>query len=120
LVYDRWTAEGLRNVQTHSSQGRTAWTKRMDRAAELAERSPWAQQVLAFYSCVLELQREIYERTKIQDSPALANQAGLREALNLDEAARSFPDLVAVVRENGPPKLAQQASRLQTASGPQI
>jgi len=88
----------------------------MDRAAELAERNPWAREVLAFYSRILEFQRKICERTQVPDGTASAEQARLRGALNLEEAVRNFPDLVAVVRKNGPPKLAEQACRLRDSS----
>jgi len=107
-------------VPSSSSKGRTVWTKRVDRAAELAERNPWAREVLAFYSRILEFQRGVYERTQVPDGATLIDQAGLRGTLNLDAAARSFPDLVAVVRKSGPPKLAEEASRLCDSSLVQI
>jgi len=120
VIYYRWGAEGLPPVPTRSPQGRNAWTKRIDRAAELAERNPWARDVLAFYLHILKFQRDIYERTQIQDGPTAGGDAGLRRILDMDEATRSFPDLVAVVRKNGPPKLAEEARRLDSASGAQI
>jgi FdhE protein len=107
-------------VPTSSSQGLTFWTKRIDRAAELAERDPWARDVLAFYLHILKFQRDIYERTQIQDGSTAGVGAGFRGILNVDEAVRSFADLLAVVRKNGPPKLADEATRLNGASGAQI
>ena len=104
----------------YSSQGRTTWAKRMDRAAELAERNTWAKEVLGFYLHVLEFQKGIYERIQASDGPAKAELGGLREALNLDAAARSLPELRAVVLKNGPQKLAEEAGRLRETSGPQI
>jgi FdhE protein len=92
----------------------------MDRAAELAERNPWAREVLAFYSRILEFQADIYERADAKEGPAMSGQDGLRRALNLDEAIRGFPGLVAIVRKSGPSKLAEEASRLHTLSGPQL
>ena len=107
-------------MPTSSSQGRSVWTKRIDRAAELAERNPWAREVLEFYSRVLQFQKEVYERGRARSIAAPAEEAGLRKALNLDEAALSFPGLLAVVRKHGPPKLAEEASRLQGSSPTQV
>ena len=119
LVYDHSAAEGLLCLPTSSLKGRTAWTKRMDRASELAEHNPWAREVLAFYSRILQFQSEVYERTRVPDRTASAEKGRLRRSLNLDEAARRFPDLAAIVQKNGPPKLAEEASRLRQLSGPQ-
>ncbi len=106
-------------MPTDSPRGRTNWTKRLDRAAELAERNPWAKEVLEFYLRILEFQKGIYERTQTPDGPPMAEHAGLRGALNLDAAALSFRELVAVVRKNGPPTLAEAANRLRDTSDTQ-
>jgi FdhE protein len=92
----------------------------MDRAAELAERNPWAREVLAFYERVVEFQREIYDRTQFHDVAPLGDRGELHGTLNLDEAARRFPELVTMVRKYGPPKLAEEAGRLHDTSGPKI
>ena len=107
-------------MPTNSLQGRKIWAKRMDRAAELAERNPWAREVLAFYSRILEFQREVYEVSPAMSSAATADQSGLRGRVNLDEAVRDFPRLAAVVEKSGPPKLAEEASRLRGSSSAQI
>jgi FdhE protein len=107
-------------VPTTPSQGRTAWTKRTDRAADLAERNPWARELLEFYLRILEFQRDVYEALPAMSGTAVADQAGLRGSLNLDEAVRSFPNLLALVRKSGPPKLAQEASHLRDSSSAQI
>jgi len=52
----------------------------MDRAAELAERNPWAREVLAFYSRILEFQRKICERTQVPDGTASADEPKFRMA----------------------------------------
>ena len=103
-------------MPTDSSRGRTNWTKRIDRATELAARNPWAKEVLEFYRHVLEFQAEIYERAQVPDRLTITESGGLREALNLDAAAQSFPKLVVVVQKYGPPKLAEEAGRLRDAS----
>jgi FdhE protein len=105
-------------VPTPPSQGRSAWSKRLDRAEELAERNPWASEVLAFYSRILQFQRDLYHGSPA--NPATTRQEGLRSSLNLDGAARSFSDLLAVIRKSGPPKLAEEAGRLQGSSAVQV
>ncbi len=92
----------------------------MNRAAELAERNVWAKEVLEFYLHVLEFQKGIYEGIQASEGPAMPEVAGLRGMLNLDAAARSFPELLAVVLKNGPQKLTEAANRLHETSGPQI
>lgn len=103
-------------MATSSSLDKAAWTKRIDRATELAERNPWAREVLIFYVRILEFQSVVYESTQLQDEGAVAIKAGLRGRLNVDAAARSFPELVAVVQKNAPPKLAEDAVRLRDSS----
>ncbi len=103
-------------MPTDSSRGRTNWTKRIDRATELAARNPWAKEVLDFYRRVLQFQAEIYERTQVPDRLTITRLGGVREAVDLDAAAHSFPRLVAEVQKYGPPKLAEEAGRLRDAS----
>jgi len=102
-------------VPSSFSQSR-AWAKRVERTFELAERNPWAKEVLAFYARILEFQRQIFEETQVQDHPDPVGAAGLRAILTLDEAARRFPELVVVVRKHGPSKLAEEASRMRGSS----
>ena len=116
LVYDRLAAEGVSYVSSSFSQSGAAWAKRIDRTSELAERNPWAKEVLAFYTRILEFQREIFEKTQVQNHPISVGEAGLRAILKLDEAARRFPELAVVVRKYGPPKLAEEASRMRGSS----
>lgn len=72
------------------SQGPATWSKRIDRAAELAQRNPWASEVLGFYGHILHFQKAIYERTKLLKGPA-ATDAELRQAVDLDAASAVFP-----------------------------
>jgi FdhE protein len=107
-------------VPTSPSQARPDWPKRLNRAAELADRNPWAREVLAFYSRILQFQSDLYQGSRAMLGPPGTHQDGLRGSLNLDEAIRFFPDLVVVVRETGPQKLAEEAGRLQGSSVTQI
>jgi FdhE protein len=92
----------------------------MDRASELAQHNLWAREVLAFYSRILQFQSEVYERTRVPDGTASAEKVRLRRVLNLDEPARRFPDLAALVQKSGPPRLAEEASRLRGSSHTQV
>jgi FdhE protein len=51
---------------------------------------------------------------------ATIHQDGLRRSLNLEATVRSFSGLLAVVRKSGPPRLAEEAGRLQALSDKQI
>jgi FdhE protein len=113
-------AKGHPHLPNSQTQGRPAWSKRLDRAAELADRNPWAREILAFYSRILQFQKDLYERSHAMSGPPGTNRDGLRGSLNLDEAIRCFPDLIVVVRETGPPKLAEEAGRLRGSSATQI
>ena len=96
------------------------WTRRINRAAELAERNPCAREILAFYLRIVEFQRDVYEASPAISGTSMADQAGLRESLNLDEAVGNFPQLAAVVEKSGPTKLAEEAGRLRGSSSAQI
>ena len=107
-------------MSTSPSQGRKVWTRRIDRAAELADRNPYAREVLLFYSRILEFQSRVYEATQVRDIPASGDRSGLRGSLDLDESVRHFPELTAVVQKSGPTNLAEEASRLRGSSSAQL
>ena len=79
----------------------------------LAGQNPWAREVLDFYGHILRFQKAIYDRTQLQEVPKLPGEIQLRDAIDLDEAERSFPGLVALVEAHGPAKMAEQAGRLR-------
>ena len=106
-------------MPTTWSQGQTTWTKRIDRAVELADQNPSAKQVLAFYSHVLVFQKAIYEKAKGVTRSPLTHPEELRAALDVDEASCGLPDLIEIVSKNGPIMLAQFADRLRNSSGQQ-
>lgn len=92
---------------------RTTWAARIDRAALLAERNPWAKQVLDFYGRILEFQKGIVET---QGNAHIDSQVEFRDALALEDAEKNTPALLRLVQRHGPSKLAAQAARLQNVS----
>ena len=120
LRYHHLAVDGPTFVPTTWSQDRGTWIERIERAAQLSEQNPWASEVLDFYGYILQFQKIIYERTRLHDAPTLTTKSGLREAVDLDAAERSFPDLVVLVRAHGPAGLAERASRLRDSPGSEI
>lgn len=116
LGYYRCGDGGLVKVPLAWSENRATWPRRIDRAGDLAESYQWAQEVLAFYSRILEFQREVFEATQVADEQSLARDGNLRRALDLNEAAGNIPALVAIVREHGPVKLAEEGAGLRESS----
>lgn len=100
-------------MSTTWTPSQKSWTERINRAAELAERNAWASGILPFYLRVLKLQCEIYKGSQVKNVQSSIRDMGLRNALNVGEAAAKIPELVAVVRESGPAKLAETAKLLQ-------
>jgi FdhE protein len=116
LGYHRLATKGLPDLPIAWSQGRTPWKERIDRAAELGGRGPWAKQVLTFYGRVLQYQESLFEKLELRFGREAAAVGGLRQALDLDEAARSFPPLIAIVADSAPLPLAQFADHLRSQS----
>jgi len=120
LRYHHLAVDGPIFVPTAWSQDRGTWIERIERAAQLSERNPWAGEVLGFYGHILQFQKTIYEQTRPHHAPRLTTEPGLREAVDLDAAERSFPDLVVLVSAHGPAGLAERASRLRDSPGSEI
>ncbi|MGA9565316.1 MAG: formate dehydrogenase accessory protein FdhE [Candidatus Korobacteraceae bacterium] len=100
-------------MSTAWSQDRKSWENRIDRCTELRTSSPWATQVLTFYCRVLQYQRSLSEKFGTQRELTNATATGLRDRLDLRQAAMSLPVLVEIVAEAGPPALAQMAGSLR-------
>jgi FdhE protein len=90
------------------------WGKRIERAADLAERHPSSTEVLRFYGRILDFQKTLYEN--ISTPPTANPDVSFRERLNVDTAMQYLPALLALVRRAGPAKLAQQATEIAHAS----
>jgi FdhE protein len=102
------------------TQNRATWPKRIERAEELAERNPWAGEVLGFYRRILAFQKEIYENGERSKGPDLTAATDLRTSINLDRATDSFSGLLTIVQAHGPAKLVEDAGRLRNLSQPQV
>ena len=77
----------------------TPWPARIERARELAERQPWAGEILGFYAELAERQSAIAEAA-VSAPPAA-------EGLPVWVAEHSLPAIVEVAVRQGPEKLAQ-------------
>jgi FdhE protein len=91
-------------------RNRSTWKARVARARQLAEENSQAGEVLGFYVRILEFQQGVYAR--YSQKPLAPTGRTLRECINLEEAARDLPELIALVRSYGPPKLAEHAAQL--------
>jgi FdhE protein len=88
------------------------WSRRVERAMDLAGRYPAAAEVLAFYVRVLEFQRALYDSLASQSAPVLNRMTPFREQLDIDAALSGLPALLALVQGSGPAKLARQAAEI--------
>ncbi len=86
------------------------WSKRIERAIDLAERHSSAAEVLVFYGRILEFQKTLYD--SISSRPAPSGEGPFRERLDVDTAMQQLPALLSLVQKSGPSKLAQQAAEI--------
>ncbi len=84
------------------------WNKRIERAFDLAVRHPGAAEVLNFYRRILEFQKGLYERAAARSTPA--PDGPFSERLEVGIAMQELPELLSLVRTNGPSKLAQEGA----------
>ena len=105
--------DGTSNLTTTWSQQRATWTARIDRTAELTERDPFAAEVLRFYKRILEFQKGLFDSRESSNDLTSLPAGNLRRSIDLNEAARTFPEFQKLVQMHGPPKLAAEASRLR-------
>jgi FdhE protein len=88
------------------------WDKRVQRAAELAERFSHSAEILDFYRWILEFQSAIYNELLAQLVSAPGHGVPFRERLDKTNAAGYFPSLLSLVQKRGTAKLAQDADEL--------
>jgi FdhE protein len=95
------------------------WDRRVQRAAQLAERFPYAAEVLAFYQKILEFQGTIYEQASSHPISAGASDSGFFQRLDAKAAAQHFSALLSLVENEGTEKLKQEAMELGSLSSGQ-
>jgi FdhE protein len=95
------------------------WSKRIERAMDLAGRHPGSVEVLAFYGRILEFQKGLYDASASRLAPAPNRNAPFHQQLDIDGALQELPALLALVQKNGPVKLAQQAAEIAHCSSKQ-
>jgi FdhE protein len=92
------------------------WDKRIQRAAELAQRYASAAELLAFYRHILDFQKTLCADVAPQSLSAAGSEAAFRERLDLDIAVQQLPALLSLVQRRGPSKLALEAAEISRAS----
>ena len=99
--------------------GKVNYRARMERAARLAQLYEFAREVLTFYVATAQFQHEYYESLpKLWGKKPVAPAGGdLRAELNLGVVLGAFADLLKMVGERAPGKLASEAKCLQAESG---
>src|SRR5215469_17838595 len=99
--------------------GKVNYRGRIERAARLAETYEFAREILSFYGVIAKFQSEYYESLpKLWSKKPVAPAGGdLRAELNLGAVLGAFADLLKMVGERAPGKLASEAKRLQAQSG---
>jgi FdhE protein len=84
---------------TRQTLAADVWTTRRHRAADLAERWPFAAEMLGFYGAVLEAQRKIHERA--------VREVRLAASLTRYIAEAAVPPIRTVAVSRGPERLAR-------------
>ena len=99
--------------------GKVNYRARMERAARMAQLYEFAREVLTFYVAIAQFQHENYESLpKLWGKKPVAPAGGdLRAELNLGVVLGAFADLLKMVGERAPGKLASEAKCLQAESG---
>ncbi len=95
---------------------KSEWEKRIARAEDLAERFPYAREVLAFYGEVLKVQEMIFEDTSSERPISTQQEMPFRLRLDAANALRYLPVLLSLVDEHGPEKLAEEAKSIRAFS----
>ena len=98
---------------------RAEWERRVRRASALAERYPYAGQVLNLYRDVLAFQHDIYTQICSAAPPTPAG-GSLREQLDTRVSAQAWPELISVIETRGTAQLAREAKELRCQTPPQL
>ncbi len=88
------------------------WDKRIQRAAELAQRYPSAGEILGFYRRILEFQQTLCDSDVSATLPTADKTKRFQELFDVETAVRSLPSLLTLVQKVGPSKLASRAAEI--------
>ncbi|HSS52643.1 MAG TPA: hypothetical protein VLX28_27180, partial [Thermoanaerobaculia bacterium] len=98
---------------------RDKWDQRIQRAAELAGRFPFAAEGLRFYEHVASFQKSLYAGLAAGNGAAKKSRppGGLRDELELFVLLPWFGSFLSFVQDIAPAPLAQSAAALRAAGG---
>ena len=87
------------------------WERRIARARELANKFPFAAEIMDFYGRIAGFQKSVHEQTSRQH--LAADPRPLREQLNIELALQFLPALFSLIESHGPAGLAGVARGLR-------
>jgi FdhE protein len=96
--------------------GNVNYRARIERATLLAERHPFAHQVLSFYTSIAKFQKEFYEALpkKWGKKPVVPAGGDLRSELNLGVVLEPFAGFLQLIEEHAPEALVHEARNLKS------
>src|ERR1700739_389377 len=100
--------------------GNVNYRARIERAALLAERHPFAHQVLSFYGAIAKFQKEFYETLPKSwgKKPVVPANGDLRSELNLSVLLEPFAEFLKVLETHAPDVLVKEARNLKSKGAP--
>src|SRR5437899_12763166 len=98
--------------------GNVNYRARIERAALLAERHPFAHQVLAFYGAIAKFQKEFYQALPKRwgKKPVVSAGGDLRSELNVSVVLEPFAEFFQVIEQYSTAALCQEARNLRSKS----
>lgn len=96
--------------------GKVNYRARIERAALLAERHAFAQEILSFYIAIAKFQREFYEALPKQwgKKPVVPANGDLRSELNLSVLLDPFAEFLKILEAHAPDVLVEAARNLRS------
>jgi formate dehydrogenase accessory protein FdhE len=93
-----------------------AWQRRIDRAEDLRHQHSFAAEILAFYVRIAQFQRALYQRLENISATSSKSANPLSGPPELPELLASFPELLLVIEQHAPARLAEYARHLREGS----
>jgi FdhE protein len=95
---------------------RDPWQRRIERAEELRRQHSFAAEILGFYVRIAEFQKRLYKRLDGISAVPFNSPKASSGPPELPELLASFPDFLAVLEQHAPPRLAEYARALRSAT----